>query len=81
MDHATVSVIMPCHNSEKTIELAIRSVLSQTFSNLELIVIDDASTDNTPGIVERFISEDSMVSLIRLDGHHGAGLTRKEGLR
>ncbi len=80
MSHLTVSVIMPCHNSEKTIELAIQSVLSQTFSNLELIVIDDASTDNTPGIVERFMNQDSRVNLIRLDAQHGPALARNVGI-
>jgi len=76
-----VSVIMPCHNSEKTIELAIRSVLLQTFSDFELLVIDDDSTDNTTDVVQRFIDEDPRVNLIRLDGHHGAGLARNEGIK
>ena len=42
-----VSIIIPAFNSEKTIETAVDSVLSQTYSDYEIIIIDDASTDRT----------------------------------
>lgn len=46
-----ISVIMPAYNAEKTIALAIDSILNQTWSNIELIVVDDCSTDNTWDVV------------------------------
>jgi glycosyltransferase involved in cell wall biosynthesis len=47
-----ISVIIPSHNSEKTIATAIKSILDQTYENLEIIVVDDNSTDDTKKVVE-----------------------------
>jgi len=49
-----ISVIMPCYNSELFLEEAITSVLSQTYKNFELIIIDDGSTDNSPDILRKY---------------------------
>ncbi len=49
-----VSVVIPVYNGEKYIERTLLSVLSQTYDRLEVIVIDDASTDSTPDILSRF---------------------------
>ena len=49
-----VSIITPCYNSEKTIENTIQSVLKQSYSNIEYIIVDGASTDNTLKIVKRY---------------------------
>ncbi len=49
-----VSVIVPCYNEEETINLCIESLLSQTYKPLEIIVVDDASTDKTPEIISRY---------------------------
>ena len=54
-----ISVIIPAHNSSKTIEEAIIYILNQTYSNLEIIVIDDNSTDNTREVVEKIIRNNS----------------------
>ncbi len=50
----TVSVIVPTHNSGKTLTRCLKSVRSQTFKNIELIVVDNFSTDNTLKIAKRF---------------------------
>lgn len=52
-----VSVIMPAYNAEKYISEAMESVLSQTYPHLELIIINDASTDNTKNVVKKSIDE------------------------
>lgn len=60
-----VSVIMPCHNGEKYVADAIRSVQSQTFADWELLVIDDASSDNSASVIEGFCEDDSRIRLLR----------------
>jgi glycosyltransferase involved in cell wall biosynthesis len=73
---ALVSVIVPSHNSTKTIGLCLESVLTQTYPNIELIVVDDASTDESPEIVRRYDC-----TLVRLDTNAGAGIARNHGIR
>jgi glycosyltransferase involved in cell wall biosynthesis len=59
-----ISVIMPNFNKSKYVGDAIESVLSQTFSNFELIVVDAASTDGSRRVVEVYLAKDSRVSLV-----------------
>ena len=49
-----ISIITVCYNSEKYIEDAIKSVVLQSYKNKEYIIVDGGSTDNTPGIIERY---------------------------
>lgn len=67
MSQPLISVIVPAYNSEKTIAVAIDSILHQTYRNLEIIVVDDKSTDRTKNIVEEIIKKDARVRLV--DGH------------
>ena len=62
-----VSVIMAAHNADKYIVETIESVLSQNYTNWELIVTDDASTDTTRSIVARYAEKDPRIKLIPLD--------------
>lgn len=64
-----VSIVLPCYNSKATIAGAIDSIISQTFKNWELIVVDDDSTDNTLQIIQEF-SEDR-IKLISLKTNSG----------
>ena len=64
-----VTVIMPAFNSEKYIERSVKSVLSQTYDRLELIVIDDGSTDRTGQILRRLSAEDPRLRIIRTENH------------
>jgi GR25 family glycosyltransferase involved in LPS biosynthesis len=76
-----VSVIMPAFNAEKTIEKSIRSILLQTYKELEIIVGDDGSSDSTPDIVGRLAKEDSRVRLVRLESNMGCYPARNAALR
>ncbi len=66
-----LSVILPVYNGAGTLEIAIRSVLSQSLKNLELIIADDGSTDNPQKIIESI--DDSRVHFIQ---HHHQGLAK-----
>lgn len=74
---ATISVIIPAYNSEKTINKTIESVLNQTFSDLELIVIDDGSTDRTKEVVSRI--KDNRISLFSF-ANAGLPASRNRGV-
>lgn len=63
MKSELVSIIMPAFNAEATIHASIQSVICQTYSNWELIVIDDGSSDSTMKIVQELIQEDSRIKL------------------
>ncbi len=57
----TVSIIVNCYNQEHCLERSVRSVLEQTFTDLECIIVDDGSTDGTAQVAERLVAADSRV--------------------
>ncbi|OGK16881.1 hypothetical protein A2774_03300 [Candidatus Roizmanbacteria bacterium RIFCSPHIGHO2_01_FULL_39_12c] len=67
MKNQLISVIIPAYNSEKTISVAINSILNQTYKNIEVIVVDDKSTDNTAQVVKNIIGNDKRVRLVESD--------------
>ena len=75
-----VSLIMPAYNSEKYIERSVKSVLSQTHSNLELIVVDDGSTDRTPAILRRLGVNEPRLRYLRTE-NHGPAEARNAGMK
>lgn len=66
-----VSVVMPSHNRETLIGSSIRSVLEQTAGDLELLVVDDGSTDGTPGVIRRMAEEDIRIRYLLLEKNSG----------
>lgn len=76
-----VSVIMAAYNAEKTIVQAIASVLGQTYSKLELIVINDGSNDQTSAMVKNFIDKDKRVRLIENSVNSGVSKSRSIGFQ
>lgn len=79
-DFGLISIIMAAYNAEKTIEQAIDSVLSQTYTNFELLVVNDCSADRTAELVKSIEAKDSRVRLISNVKNSGVSYTRKHGL-
>lgn len=73
-----VSVIMPCFNAENYIVEAIDSILSQSLRNLELIIIDDGSSDGTEMLVQKFT--DWRIRYLSFDINRGNYVARNKGL-
>ena len=75
-----VSVILPVYNAEHTIDIALSCLLAQSWSNLEVVVVDDASTDATVKRVNQFMLQDARIKLIRHAENRGAYLARNTGM-
>lgn len=79
MDYGLVSVIMPTYNCGRFIRESIQSVLAQTYSQWELVIVDDCSTDDTESIVSSFA--DNRIRYYRNEQNCGAAITRNRALR
>lgn len=75
-----VSIITPTYNSEKYIKETINSVLSQTYQNWEMIIVDDCSTDNTVRIIEEEMEKNSRIRFIQLQENQGAAVARNTAI-
>ena len=71
-----VSVIMPVYNGARWLAAAVESVLAQTLSSIELLIVDDASTDDTVRIAEQFAGRDARVQLLRQARNQGQAAAR-----
>ncbi len=74
-----VSVVIPTYNRGDTIKKSIDSVLAQIYKNLEVIVVDDGSTDNTQDVVESYV--DPKVRYVKLPKNRGANVARNTGIK
>lgn len=75
-----VSVIMPAYNCADTIGYALESLMRQSYADMEIIVVDDASTDNTANIVLELAQLDPRIRLITLPRNQGAYVARNTGM-
>ena len=80
MEKNKVSVIMSCYNAEKTLARAMSSVLDNSYKNIELVLIEDCSTDNSLAIASDFKNRDNRVRIIQHKKNLGAGISRKDGI-
>ena len=76
-----VSIIIPSYNSEQFIAITIRSVINQTYKDWELIIVDDASADNTCNIVLDFCQKDKRIKLIKELKNCGTGVARNTAIK
>jgi glycosyltransferase involved in cell wall biosynthesis len=75
-----VTVIIPAFNAQDTIQIALDSVLNQTWKNLEVLVVDDCSTDSTVRVVQGYEQKDRRVRLIRTERNEGPYVARNIAL-
>lgn len=74
-----VSVVVPIYNVEKYLDRCMNSLVNQTYTNLEIILIDDGSTDSCPEICEKWARKDSRVKVIH-KANAGLGMARNSGI-
>lgn len=75
-----ISIIIPAYNSTNTISRCINSIQSQTFSDFELIIIDDCSLDDTLSKIENYADKDKRIKVFKNQTNMGAGYSRNKGL-
>lgn len=75
-----VSIVMPLYNSENTIAKTIESVLAQTYSNWEINIVDDCSTDKSADIVKAYAKKDKRIKYYRLSENSGAAIARNTSI-
>jgi glycosyltransferase involved in cell wall biosynthesis len=76
-----VSVVIPVHNREYFVEGAIRSVLAQTHPEIEVVVVDDGSADETPGFLQAMAVDEPRISIVTPPTSRGAQAARNTGIR
>lgn len=76
-----VSVILPAFNAESGIQTAIESILQQTWKNLELIIVDDCSTDDTVKVVQKYMKKDDRIKFFSTPENSGPYKARNIGLK
>lgn len=74
-----VSVVIPVYNTEAYVEEAVRSIMNQTLKDIEIIIIDDGSTDNSSSIIAEISKEDSRINIYS-QNNCGLSLTRNRGI-
>ncbi|WP_313644883.1 glycosyltransferase family A protein [Stenotrophomonas sp.] len=75
-----VSVVMTTYNSGEFVGEAIRSILTQTYWNIELVIVDDMSSDETISVIQSFMREDSRVRLVRYGYNRGTYFSKNVGI-
>ena len=77
---STVSIIIPCFNAEKTIRKTVQSVLRQTYRDLEIILVDDSSSDGTETVLSQLAKTDPRIRVIHHEKNLGEGAARFTGV-
>lgn len=75
-----ITVIVPAYNAEGTIGVALQSLCDQTWDNIEILVADDCSTDNTQAVVQNFANKDSRIKLVKVPQNGGPYVARNYAL-
>lgn len=76
-----ITVIVPCYNVEKYIDKCVQSLINQTYKNLEIILVDDCSTDNTWKIINKYSKNYENIKCMKNEKNSGAGYSRNIALK
>ncbi len=79
MNTPKVSIIIPCYNMENYLKDCLDSVLQQTLCNIEIICVDDGSTDSTPELLENYQSQDARIRVFH-QKNQGVAVSRNNGI-
>ena len=79
MVNGLVTVVLPIYNVEKYLDRCINSVVNQTYSNIEILLIDDGSTDGCPKKCDDWAAQDSRIHVIHKE-NQGLGMARNTGI-
>lgn len=79
MNHCLVSVVVPIYNVEKYLDRCVDSIVNQTYQNLEIILVDDGSSDNCPQMCDEWAKKDKRIHVIHKE-NQGAGMARNTGI-
>lgn len=79
MNNELITIIVPVYNVEKYLDRCINSIVNQTYTNLEIILVDDGSPDNCPAKCDEWAKKDTRIKVIHKE-NAGAGLARNTGL-
>jgi glycosyltransferase involved in cell wall biosynthesis len=80
-NNPTISVIIPTYNRARLLPRAIESVLKQTFTDFELIIVDDGSTDNTKEVINSYIKKDNRITYVYQENSGGPAKPKNTGIK
>ena len=80
-EHPDISVVMTTHNQAHCVHKAIRSIQNQSLKNLEIIIVDDFSLDNSTETIKKYMNEDNRITLIINNYNKGVMVARNQGIR
>ncbi|TQQ83943.1 glycosyltransferase family 2 protein [Peptacetobacter hominis] len=81
MKEYMVSIVTPVYNAEKFLKETIISIKNQTYTNWELLLVDDCSSDSSPEIIKEFLKKDNRIKYIRMEKNSGAAISRNTGIK
>lgn len=81
MNNPKVSVVIPVFNTDKYLRQCLDSVINQTFQDIEIIIVNDGSTDNSVNIIKEYQQKDSRVVFVDFSNHKGVSDARNEGIK
>jgi len=80
MQELKVSIIVPVYNGQEYIEECMESIINQTYENIEIIIVNDGSKDNTQNIIEKYKNKDNRIIILKQD-NKGVSVARNEGIK